>query len=225
MTIRAAHTNNPSVLPANITHALIHPSQSVMNLLLILAHPKANSLNHALARCISDTATQSGHSVVFHDLYAENFDPVMTAAELERDATLPPAIEQHCREAEKADRIAIVHPNWWSSPPAILRGWCDRCLRAGRAYHFVPDGQGGARPVGLLNAKAALVIHTANTPQHIEEQHLGDPLQSHWLKVVFGLCGIPTVHRLALSPVITSSPEQRQQWLEETKQITHTLLS
>ncbi|MFM1942678.1 MAG: hypothetical protein RI897_1660 [Verrucomicrobiota bacterium] len=196
-----------------------------MNVLVILAHPKANSLNHALAQRVAETVTEAGHSVTFHDLYAESFDPVMTAAELERDATLPPHIEQHCHEVETADRIAIIHPNWWSSPPAILRGWCDRCLRAGRAYNFIPDGQGGAKPVGLLKAKAALVIHTANTPQHIEETHLGDPLASHWLKVVFGLCGIPTVHRLALSPVITSTPEQRQQWLEDTRQITHTLLS
>lgn len=196
-----------------------------MNLLLIVAHPKTNSLNHALAQRVAQTATEAGHSVTFHDLYAENFDPVLTAAELERDATLPPEIEQHCREVETADRIAIIHPNWWSSPPAILRGWCDRCLRAGRAYNFVADGQGGAKPVGLLKAKAVLVIHTANTPQHIEETQLGDPLASHWLKVVFGLCGVPTVHRLALSPVITSTPGQRQQWLEDTKQITHTLLS
>ncbi len=196
-----------------------------MNVLVILAHPKTNSLNHALAHCVAETATNAGHQVIFHDLYAEGFDPVMTAAELERDATLPSDIEQHCREVETTDRIAVIHPNWWSSPPAILRGWCDRCLRAGRAYNFVPDGQGGAKPVGLLKAKAALVVHTANTPQHIEETHLGDPLQSHWLKVVFGLCGIPQVHRLALSPIITSTPEQRQQWLEDTKQITHTLLS
>jgi putative NADPH-quinone reductase len=196
-----------------------------MNLLLLLAHPNRSSFNHALAHSIADVARNEGHEVVLRDLYEERFDPVLPAAELDKDAVLPPEIEQRCLEVESTDRIAVVHPNWWSAPPAMLRGWCDRCLRAGRAYNFVPDGQGGAQPVGLLKAGRALVINTANTPQAIEESAFGDPLQTHWLKVVFGLCGIGTVLRRNFAPVITSTPEQRATWLQETQQLTRQLLA
>lgn len=186
-----------------------------MNVSVILAHPAPGSFNHAIARTAADTLAALGHHVWFHDLQAEGFDPVYTAAELARDAALPPAIARHAEEARVADGLIFIHPNYWSRPPAILCGWVDRVLRPGLAYHFVPDGQGGARPEGLLRARVGMVFNTANTPQEKEEAFFGDPLEVHWRKVVFGLCGVPTVYRRNFSPVITSTPEQRRVWLEE----------
>lgn len=191
-----------------------------MKVSLILAHPSPGSFNHAIADTVTGVLREAGCDVRAHDLYAEKFDPLLTAAELARDAVLPPEIEAHCREALEADALVFVHPNWWSQPPAILRGWQDRVLRAGRAYRFVPDGQGGGKPEGLLRARAALVITTANTPQEKELAHLGDPLDVHWRKVVFGLCGVRDVRRLVFAPVIVSTPEQRAGWLDEVRRET-----
>jgi putative NADPH-quinone reductase len=188
-----------------------------MRISVILAHPTPGSFNHAIARTIVDTLAGGGHDVLYHDLYAERFDPVLPSDEIAKDAVLPPVVEQHCREICVVDGIAIVHPNYWSAPPAILRGWVDRVLRAGRAYEFVEDGKGGAEPKGLLKAKVGLVFNTANTPQAIEEQAFGDPLQTHWLKVVFGLCGVPTIFRRNFAPVITSTPDERGRWLGEVQ--------
>jgi len=189
-----------------------------MKISVILAHPTPGSFNHAITDTVLDTLKRNAHEARLHDLYAEKFDPVMTSAEIPKDAVLPRGIEGHCREICEADGIVIVHPNWWSAPPAILRGWVDRVLRQGRAYNFVPDGQGGAQPVGLLRAQTGMVFNTANTPQEKEEQLFGDPLQTHWLKCVFGLCGVKKVHRRNFAPVITSTPEQRHGWLEEVRQ-------
>ncbi len=186
-----------------------------MNILLILGHPVPGSFNHAIAATVRETLVASGHHVWFHDLCAEGFEPGLPAAELKRDAVLPDLVSRHVQEVCAADGLVIVHPNYWSRPPAIICGWEDRVLRAGCAYHFVPDGQGGAKGVGLLKARAALVFNTANTPQEKEEALLGDPLEVHWKKVVFPLCGVPTVYRRNFSPVIVSSPEQRRAWLEE----------
>lgn len=188
-----------------------------MKVSIILGHPSPGSFNHAIADRAVEVLRACGHEVSLHDLYVENFDPIYTASELKKDATLPPPIEQHCREMEAAEGLIIVHPNYWSRPPAILCGWVDRVLRPGRAYNFVPDGQGGAKPAGLLKVKVGMVFNTANTPQAQEEELFGDPLEVHWRKVVFGLCGVPKVYRRNFSPVIVSSPEQRQQWLTEVE--------
>lgn len=190
-----------------------------MNILVILAHPVPGSFNHAIAEAAGEVLRELGHTVVLHDLCAEGFDPLMPGAEFAKHAVLPPEIERHCQEAERADGIVIVHPNWWSAPPAILRGWVDRVLRPGRAYEFVPDGQGGAKPQGLLKARVGVVFNTANMPQEKEEALFGDPLEVHWRKVVFGLCGVSRVVRRNYSPVITSTPEQRRQWLDEVRRI------
>jgi putative NADPH-quinone reductase len=184
-----------------------------MRVSIILGHPTPGSFNHAIASTASAALAKNGHAVILHDLYAERFDPVLPSAEIAKDAVLPPDIEAHCREMDQADGLLIVHPNYWSAPPAILRGWVDRVLRPGRAYNFVPDGQGGARPVGLLKASAALVFSTANTPHDKELAAFGDPLETHWIKVVFGLCGVPRTERWDFSPVIVSTPAQRDEWL------------
>jgi NAD(P)H dehydrogenase (quinone) len=184
---------------------------------IILAHPKPGSFNHAIAETAAEELRQSGHTVLWHDLHAEKFDPVTPVDEIPKDAILPPDIERHCTEIETVDGIIIVHPNWWSQPPAILKGWMDRVLRAGRAYNFVtgPDGEG--RSVGLLKARHALVVNTANTPQDKEVAFLGDPQALIWEKVVFGLCGVPNVVRLVFSPIIVSTLEQRRQWLADVR--------
>jgi putative NADPH-quinone reductase len=191
---------------------------------LILGHPTPGSFNHALAQAVADALRAAGHECRAHDLYQEQFDPVMTAGEIPRGAAMPPVVAQHAAELEAADGLVIVHPNWWCQPPAILKGWVDRVLRPGRAYNFVPDGKGGGQAVGLLKIRAVLVVTTANNPQEREVAAYGDPLEVFWKQVVFGICGITNVRRLVFSPVITSSPDQRAAWLEETRQAAAELL-
>jgi putative NADPH-quinone reductase len=186
-----------------------------MRVSIILGHPTPGSFNHAIAATAAEVLRDNGHDVTIHDLYQERFDPVLPSAEIAKDAELPPEIEAHCREIGEADGIIFVHPNYWSAPPAILRGWVDRVLRAGRAYNFVPDGQGGAKPVGLLKATVGLVFTTANTPHDKEVALFGDPLETHWLKVVFGLCGVRQTKRWDFSPMIVSTDAQREAWLKQ----------
>jgi NAD(P)H dehydrogenase (quinone) len=188
-----------------------------MNISIILGHPTPGSFNHAIADTARETLLGLGHHVRLHDLYQEGFDPVLRSAELPKDAVLPPEIEAHCAELDVADGLVIVHPNYWSAPPAILRGWVDRVLRAGRAYNFVPDGTGGAKPVGLLKARVGLVFTTANTPHAREVEAFGDPLETHWITVVFGLCGVARTEKWDFSPIVVSTPEQRRGWLGEVR--------
>jgi NAD(P)H dehydrogenase (quinone) len=190
------------------------------NLSVILAHPRHGSFNHAIAATVVQALKGQEHEVWFHDLYQENFDPVLLPAELEREAYLSPLLEQHCREIAQAQGIVIVHPNWWGQPPAILKGWVDRVLRPGVAYRFRKGDSGDGVPVGLLQAKAALVFTTSNTPWERELAVFGDPLETLWKNCIFGLCGVPMFMRKNFSVVVTSTPTQRQAWLEEVGEMT-----
>ncbi len=135
-----------------------------MKITLILVHPRPGSFNHAIADTAAATLRQAGHLVTVHDLYAEQFDPLLPDPEIARNAVLPPVISEHCREIAAADGIVIVHPNWWGMPPAILKGWLDRVLRPGVAYRFSETDSGEGIPIGLLSAKAVLVFNTSNAP-------------------------------------------------------------
>jgi putative NADPH-quinone reductase len=122
----------------------------------------------------------------------------------------------HCKEISQAQGIIIIHPNWWGQPPAILKGWVDRVLRPGVAYRFVEGDKGEGVPIGLLRANTAIVLNTSNTQSERESQVFGDPLETIWKNCIFDLCGVKTFYRETFSVVITSTIEQRQEWLQKT---------
>ena len=186
-----------------------------MNLLLLLAHPDPASFNHALAAAVRDALQADGHRVVFHDLHAEGFDPLLPADEIQKNAILPPDIQRHGDELRAADGIVVVHPNWWGQPPAILKGWIDRVVRPGVAYRFREGDNGEGVPVGLLQARAAVVLNTSNTTPERERDVFGDPLEAIWKRCVFGLCGVRDVRRRMFTVVVASTPEQRRHWLAD----------
>ncbi len=190
-----------------------------MKILLILAHPSPGSFNHALAEVIRRGLEGEGHQVVFHDLCAERFDPVMPEAEIPESGRVDPLVSRHCAELAAAEGIVVVHPNWWGQPPAILKGWIDRVVRPGVAYRFEEGDAGEGVPVGLLKARAALVVNTSNTPEPRERAVFGDPLERIWKNCIFELCGVRTFRRRVFGVIVTSTAEQRQRWLEEAREM------
>jgi NAD(P)H dehydrogenase (quinone) len=188
-----------------------------MKVSIILGHPTKNSLNHAIAKAVNDTLLQIGHFVIFHDLYAEGFDPLLPPKEIVRDADLPLLIKQHCDEIVQADGIVIIHPNWWGQPPAIVKGWIDRVIRLGVAYEFREGDSGEGIPCGLLKFKTALIFNTSNTPAAREDEVFGDPLELIWRNCVFGLCGVTNVQRKTFRVVVTSTNHMRNEWIQEAR--------
>jgi putative NADPH-quinone reductase len=188
-----------------------------MNVLVILGHPDPDSFNHALAAAACGVCKSLGHRVVFHDLYAERFDPLLPAGEIPEHGLVPEGVDMHCRELRAADMIVVVHPNWWGQPPAILKGWIDRVIRPGVAYRFENGDDGEGVPIGLLPARAVVVLNTSNTPDQREQMSFGDPLQLLWQRCIFDLCGVRGFYRKMFNVVVTSMPKQREIWLAEAR--------
>ena len=190
-----------------------------MKISVIVAHQNPKSFKNALAEAAVAELKALGHQVTDHDLHAEKFDPLLPFEEVPMKATPAPEIAAQSREIAEADGIIVVHPNWWSQPPAILKGWLDRVLRPGVAYKFGASPSGEGIIIGLLKAKAALVFTTSNTPPAKEVELYGDPLDNLWKRCVWGFCGVKNVHRELVAPVITSTPEQRQAWLQRAREL------
>jgi putative NADPH-quinone reductase len=186
---------------------------------IILGHPDKDSFNHAIANTVVETLLNNRHEVFFHDLYEEDFDPLISSQEIPKGASLDRVIEKHCAELSKANGIVIVHPNWWGQPPAILKGWVDRVLRPGIAYEFKEGDGGEGVPAGLLKAETALVFNTSNTPKEREHQTFCDPLELLWKNCIFDFCGVKNVYRKMFGVVVTSKLEERQAWLKEVREI------
>ena len=186
-----------------------------MNVLIVLGHPDENSFNHAIAETCRHELLENGHSVIFHDLYKEKFDPIIHTAEIPKSGKYSKVIEKHCDELANSDGIIVVHPNWWGQPPAILKGWVDRVIRPGIAYEFAEGDNGEGVPIGLLKAKVALVLNTSNTSEEREIEIFKDPLHAIWKNCIFDLCGVPQFDRKMFRIVVTSGLQERYAWLNE----------
>ena len=195
-----------------------------MNALLVVGHPTPHSFSHAMADVAEEVLLAGDCRCVRHDLYAEGFNPVQPVPESGNAASDDPLVEAHCRDLAAADLILGFHPNWWSQPPAIVKGWIDRVFRLGTAYGY-PEGVGfDGVPVGLLRARHALVFNTSNTPLARERDVFGDPLEQLWRTAVFGLCGVASVHRRMFGPMANSTEAQRAGWLEEVRALVRQVL-
>ena len=146
-----------------------------MKILIVLGHPDEKSFNHAIADTCRRRLIENGHTVVFHDLHKEGFNPVIVKDEIPKDGILDMQIRSHCDELSNCDGIIVVHPNWWGQPPAILKGWIDRVFRSGVAYRFEEGDKGDGLPIGLLKAKTALVFNTSNTNEERGEYCIYGP--------------------------------------------------
>jgi putative NADPH-quinone reductase len=190
---------------------------------VLLAHPRPGSFNHALAERVVNTLIRAGHAVRFHDLYAERFDPVLTAEEAYTSGTRAeeflaaepdPLVRQHREELRDATGLVAIHPNWWGKPPAILSGWLDRILVPGVAYRL--DDAGGA-PESLLTLRQLLVVNTSDTTEERERTLFGDPLDAIWRRCLAPYLGEPEVTRLVLRVVADAGADRRASWLGDVE--------
>jgi NAD(P)H dehydrogenase (quinone) len=188
-----------------------------MKIFVLIGHQRQGSFCHAIAAAAMEELKAAGHSIVYHDLYAEKFDPILPHEEILCGANPDSVVKRHCEEIVAADAYVIVHPNWWAMPPAILKGWLDRVLRQGVAYEFTAQGVNG-----LLKGRKAVVFTTSNTPREDELRIFGDPLENLWKTCVFNFCGVTDFYRRNFESIIMSTPEQRAGWLNEVRQIIRT---
>lgn len=141
-----------------------------MNILIVHAHPEPLSFTTALKDHAVQVLENMGHTVEVSDLYAMNFNPVASQADFNSRSNqdyLNYALEQrHASKAhdlaqdiqieiekvQKADLVIFSFPMYWTSVPAILKGWIDRVFVSGIFY----GGKRFYNHGGMLGKKAML---------------------------------------------------------------------
>lgn len=186
-----------------------------MKISVILGHPYEKSFNSAISETVVSTLKSNGHTIMFHDLCQERFEPILSDEELVSGISKDALVLQHQQEIKEADGIIVIHPDWWGQPPAILKGWVDRVMRENIAYTFPVGDSGGGLPIGLLKAKAGLVFNTSNTQEERENEVFGDPLQRIWKDCIFAFCGVTVFDRKMFRIIADSTMDERQMWLNQ----------
>ncbi len=129
-----------------------------MKVLLVLAHPRKESLTGAVGGIFAETLSAKGHAVEWADLAAEGFDPVLRPED-EPDWNDPrksysAAVRQEMARIDRNDATVMIFPVYWWSVPALLKGWIDRVWNHGWAYGDRKFPQQRAWMVGIAGGDA-----------------------------------------------------------------------
>lgn len=185
-----------------------------MNVLLVMGHPRRDSFCAALADAYKEGAIRAGVTVRTLVLAELQFDPHVRVDSPENQA-LEPDLEHANAWLTWADHLVFVYPTWWATMPALLKGFMDRMLMPGDAFHYY-----GPRAIdfeGLWTGKSGQIITTMDTPPPIYRWLYGAPGSRAMRKATLGFCGVKPVHALVCGSIRTSTREQREAWLEEAR--------
>jgi NAD(P)H dehydrogenase (quinone) len=204
-----------------------------LNVLIVYAHHEPTSFTAAMKNVALQALEAQGHSVAVTDLYGQGFSAVAQkwdfvttsgrqfnymleqkhAANLQN--SFSPDIVGEMQKIAAAEVVLIITPLWWSSVPAILKGWFDRVLAMGVAWDT-----GKFYENGLLRGKQAMLGVAAGHPSDYytpKGRHLSTPDQllhpiNHG---TLAFCGFNVQEPFVVLNVLGASQAQLEQALSD----------
>lgn len=186
-----------------------------MKALVLFAHPCEESFGSALHAGIVDSLTARGWDVDDCDLYAENFQPVLTTDERRGYHEVPTNIEpvrDYVERLRAAEALIFSFPVWNFGYPAILKGFLDRVFLPGVSFKLV-DGK--VRPNLTHIRKLAAVTTYGGT--RLRAFGAGDPPRKHFTRAIWHVTRPETMKYLALYDMNRADDARRAAFLDRVK--------
>jgi putative NADPH-quinone reductase len=135
--------------------------------LVVYCHPNPDSFLAAVNDRAVAALRDGGHEVRLRDLYAEGFDPAMSADERKahREPGAPAGLEGYAEDLHWCEHLVLVYPTWWSGQPAVLKGWMDRVWVRGVAWEM-PAGANRVH-ARLKNVRRVTAVTTHGSTKRI----------------------------------------------------------
>lgn len=184
-------------------------------ILIINGHPTKNSYCDSLSKSYSSAASSAGNEVVLLNLYELDFkinfiNGYSKKEEPEKDIILAQ------EKIKWANHIVIIHPVWWGSVPALLKGFFDTVLLPGFAFKYRKEGILWDK---LLSGKTGHLIYTSDTPIWIYNLFFGAPSVNQVKKRTLQFCGIKHVKVTGVGPIRKSTQEFREKWIKKIEDL------
>jgi NAD(P)H dehydrogenase (quinone) len=188
-----------------------------MKILYIYCHPLDDSFHAGIMREAVAALRAKGHDVDLCDLYAEGFDPVLTA-ERRRDyhdvTKNQKGLEEHVARLQNAEALVMQFPTWCFGLPAMLKGWFDRMLMPGVSFDLSNPAK--VKPL-LTNIRHVIGISTYGRPRWVA-MYVGDPPRKIIKRYLPRLMANKTrVEYHALYHMNVATLDQRKGFIEKVK--------
>jgi NAD(P)H dehydrogenase (quinone) len=190
-----------------------------MRCLIIYCHPNPQSFTAAIRDRTILGLTAAGHETRVIDLYANDFNPVLSAQE-RADYHTPELnvanVAEHIEALRWCEALIFVYPTWWYGPPAMLKGWLDRVWVPFATFEMPTP----LKPIGrvLTNIRLVAAVSTLGSPWWWWKLGMGEPGRKIIVKGLSVLCHsrCKTLW-LALHQIDSASDEKRKGFLNKVE--------
>lgn len=199
--------------------------------LLVHAHSESDSFVSAMRDRIAQTLVDNGHDLLHSDLYAMEFNPVLSPVDFgdRRDpdhlvyaleqrhnfqnGTLAPDVVAEIDKVKQADLVVFTFPLFWFGVPAIMKGWFDRVFISGEFY--------GGKTIygrgGMTGKKATAAFSLGGREDMVGESGIHGPLVHGMLRHLFqgtlGYVGMEVIEPFVAHNIPYQPLENRQKCL------------
>ena len=182
---------------------------------VINGHPNKESFNSAIAHSYMSSALSLGSQVRYIAIGELDFNPNLQFGYQQR-MELEPDLVKALKDIQWSEHQVWIHPVWWLSMPAIMKGFFDRAFLPG--ITFKHNKEGGSE--GLLKGKTARIITTAGdlSIENYEEVYKSSGLVQ-LKKGILEYCGVSSIQSDFIGPLCELDEEDRKEWIEEMKNL------
>ncbi len=181
-------------------------------ILVINAHPYDESYVSELFRTYVNHLDTNKHQVKTIELGKMTFDPVLRYGYTKR-MPVDNDIELSQNLVSWADHIVFFYPIWWTTMPALLKGWIDRVITPGFAFNSQ-----GFKTTKHLKGRTAQLFMTSDAPALYQRLILNSPVRL-MKRHILGYCGIKVVKSDIFGMVTSAKRERaRKRFIEKVKE-------
>jgi NAD(P)H dehydrogenase (quinone) len=170
---------------------------------IIAAHPNEGSFTLAIANRYAERVRKQGHEAILRDLYRMGFDPVLK--DEERQGHPGADVVAEWDVLGEVDVVVLVYPIWFGAPPAMLIGYIDRVLGAGRKRgQETRDAQGS-----VLHGKHLVSLTLSGSMSAwLDEKGVLGSLRNLFDRYLGDVFGLPETHHYHFDGVQPGLPER-----------------
>lgn len=179
-------------------------------ILIVNGHPVQDTFVDKLTSAYIEGATASGADI--RELVLKELDfEINFRAGYRGNQQLEPDLVLAQELIAWADHLVFFYPNWWSTYPALLKGFIDRTFLPGFAFKYRKN-----RPTveKLLKGKTARLVVTMDTPLWFYYLIQRAPGHHSMRSGILHFCGIKPVKITTFSPLRNVPEGKKTTWLK-----------
>ncbi|KIL53462.1 NAD(P)H dehydrogenase [Jeotgalibacillus alimentarius] len=187
-----------------------------MKTTVIYAHPWDGSYNRAILDKTIEKLKMRNKLYQIIDLNKDNFNPALSKKDLSlfsRGETTDEKVHKYQRMLDESDEIVFIFPIWWFDTPAILKGFIDKVMLKGFAYHEKEASLEGL----LTHIKNTIVITTSEVPTSFISNSIGETFINLTLKSI----GLKNIEWLNCEFTTSSEDSHRLAFLDKVGATLH----